>query len=139
IPLVQSYLESSVFPRNYQQIVKVFLSGLPEDLVPYWDFDFTDKNTSAKDSSSLAIAACGLLEASKTNRFENGKEIAKGMVYQLGQHYFSKGMSDNEGLLIHGVYAFSEGKGVDEPNLWGDYFFMEALVRLLDPDWKKYW
>lgn len=139
IPLVQSYLESSAFPRNYQQIVKVFLSGLPEDLVPYWDFDFTDKNPSAKDSSSLAIAACGLLEASKTNHFENGKEIAKGMVYQLGQHYFSKGMSDNEGLLIHGVYAFSEGKGVDEPNLWGDYFFMEALVRLLDPDWKKYW
>lgn len=139
IPLVQSYLTECSFPENYQQIVKVFLSGLPEDLVPYWDFDFNDENPSAKDSSSLAISACGLLEAGKTNHFENAKAIAKGMVYQLGEHYFSQGLSDNEGILLHGVYAFSEGKGVDEPNLWGDYFFMEALVRLLDPDWKKYW
>jgi len=24
-------------------------------------------------------------------------------------------------------------------NIWGDYFYMEALHRLLNPDWKLYW
>ena len=24
-------------------------------------------------------------------------------------------------------------------NIWGDYFYMEALHRMLDPDWEMYW
>ena len=46
---------------------------------------------------------------------------------------------DSEGFLLHGVYAYAEGKGVDEPDLWGDYFYMEALCRVCDPDWTPYW
>jgi unsaturated chondroitin disaccharide hydrolase len=46
---------------------------------------------------------------------------------------------ENEGLLLHGVYAHAEGKGIDEPNLWGDYFYLEGLIRLALPDWQRYW
>ena len=67
------------------------------------------------------------------------KEIAKGMIYQLGTHYTAKNDPENEGLLLHGVYAHAEGKGVDEPNLWGDYFYLEALMRLAKPEWNTYW
>ena len=28
--------------------------------------------------------------------------------------------------------------GVDECNIWGDYFYMEALMRL-KKDWNPYW
>lgn len=42
-------------------------------------------------------------------------------------------------ILLHGVYAHAEGKGVDEPNLWGDYFYLEALMRLAKPEWNTYW
>ena len=48
-------------------------------------------------------------------------------------------MKDPEGLLLHGVYAYGEGKGVDEPDIWGDYFYMEALCRVCDPEWTPYW
>lgn len=35
---------------------------------------------------------------------------------------------------------FKDGNsGVDEMNIWGCYFFMEALHRMLDPEWKLYW
>lgn len=139
IPLVESYLDEKNIPENYENVTNVFIEHLPEDLVPYWDFDFNDETPSDKDSSSLAITACGLLEADKVNLYPQGKQIAKGMIYQLGEHYSSAGLTDNEGLLIHGVYAHGEGKGVDEPNLWGDYFYLEALMRLAKPDWKKYW
>ena len=47
----------------------------------------------------------------------------------------SEAEPDSEGLLLHGVYAYGENKGVDEPNLWGDYFYMEGLLRLANPDW----
>ena len=29
----------------------------------------------------------------------------------------------------HGVYDEPKGVGVDEGNLWGDYFYLEALTR----------
>ena len=29
--------------------------------------------------------------------------------------------------------------GVDEGTLWGDYFYLEALMRTVDPEWRLYW
>ena len=40
---------------------------------------------------------------------------------------------------VHATYGKPQGNGVDEMNIWGCYFFMEALHRMLDPDWKLYW
>lgn len=139
LPLNESYLHSQPFPENYPQIVEVFLAHLPADLVPYWDFDFNDQHPAEKDSSALAIAACGLLEAEKMGAYPNAKKIAKGMLYQLGEQYAASQVPENEGLLLHGVYAHAEGKGIDEPNLWGDYFYLEALIRLALPNWRRYW
>ena len=113
--------------------------GATRHLVPYWDYDFTDDNPSDKDSSSLAIAASGLIEAQQQHAYPHALEIAKGMIYKLGEDYTSKSDPNNEGLLLHGVYSHKEGKGVDEPNLWGDYFYLEALMSLHNPNWDKYW
>ena len=139
LPLNESYLHSQPFPENYPQIVEVFLAHLPADLVPYWDFDFNDQHPAEKDSSALAIAACGLLEAEKMGAYPDAKKIAKGMLYQLGEQYAASQVPENEGLLLHGVYAHAEGKGIDEPNLWGDYFYLEGLIRLALPNWQRYW
>jgi len=135
--LNENLLENHNYPQIYQDIVDVFLNNLPKDLVPYWDFDFTDDNPSDKDSSSLAIVACGLLESG--NAYKDSEELAKGILVRLQADYTSKDLETNEGLLLHGVYAHKEGKGIDESNLWGDYFYFEALMRLYKKDWKKYW
>ena len=139
IPLNEDELHSIEFPKIYKEVTDLFINHLPEDLIPYWDFDFTDENPSAKDSSSAAIVACGLLEVEKFDVYADAQKIAKGLIYQLGEKYANLNQPENEGLLLHGVYAFSEGKGIDEPNLWGDYFYLEALMRLTKSDWKKYW
>jgi len=36
------------------------------------------------------------------------------------------------------VYHWPNGVGVDECCIWGDYFYLEALMRLRDP-WRPYW
>lgn len=139
IPLNQRYLPETTYPAIYPQVVAVYLDHLPADLVPYWDFDFTDAHPSEKDSSAQAIAACGLLEADRVSAYPEAKALAKGMVKSLMTAYTSRKETANEGLLLHGVYAYSHHKGIDEPNLWGDYFYMEALMRLQDPSWGTYW
>lgn len=138
IPLNESYIHSAIFPEVYPSVVEVFLKHLPQDLIPYWDFDYTDAEPSAKDSSAAAIAACGFLEAAQQKAYPEAEGMAKGLIYQLGEFY-TEAADGNEGLLQHGVYSFAEGKGIDEPNLWGDYFYFEALMRLANDKWNRYW
>lgn len=36
-----------------------------------------------------------------------------------------------EGVLMHGVYQFPKMLGVDESVIWGDFFFLEAVCKVL--------
>ena len=45
----------------FRKVTDYFLKRLPSDLIPYWDFDFDDGSSEPRDSSSAAIAACGML------------------------------------------------------------------------------
>ena len=49
------------------------------------------------------------------------------MMRNLRERYFAHAQ---DGLLREGVYNFGRNMGINEPNLWGDYFYFEALVRL---------
>lgn len=116
----------------YLNIVNYFESHLPSDGMPYWDLIFQEDSDEPRDSSALAIAACGMLEMKQIDR-------AKEMLKVLTNQASSKNIPDCEGILLHGVYSYAENKGVDEPNLWGDYFYTEALYRLWEPNWYPYW
>ena len=116
----------------YEDVTAYFEDHLPSDGMPYWDLIFTDGSDQPRDSSALAAAACGMLEYGNKAR---GLE----MLRTLKDLASTEHEADLEGLLLHGVYAYMEGKGVDEPDLWGDYFYMEALCRVCDPKWQPYW
>ena len=53
--------------------------------------------------------------------------------------YSTKDLDYSNGLLTDAVYSIPHGSGVKECNIWGDYYYLEALVRLFKPEWKKYW
>jgi unsaturated chondroitin disaccharide hydrolase len=46
---------------------------------------------------------------------------------------------DYDGLIHHVTHALPQGQGIDECAVYGDYFYLEALLRHLKPDWQKYW
>lgn len=117
--------------ETYDRVVAYFESHLPESGMPYWDLVFTDADGQPWDSSALAIAACGMLETGREDRAREMLAVCRDLAS-------SEGSAESEGLLLHGVYAYSEGKGVDEPNLWGDFFYMEALMRLSQPEWPPF-
>lgn len=57
----------------------------------------------------------------------------------MAEHYAPASDSASNALLLHAVYDMPKLVGVDEGCLWGDYFYLEALTRLLLPDWAAYW
>ena len=66
------------------------------------------------------------------------------MMYALDEKCGNKDITKSNGILLHGTYARDskentcKNRGVDECNTWGDYFYMEALTRMIT-DWKLYW
>ncbi|MCI8294585.1 MAG: glucoronyl hydrolase [Lachnospiraceae bacterium] len=147
IALSYPQLEDEAYIQLFTRVTDFFLRHLPEDLIPYWDFDFDTGSTEPRDSSAAAIAVCGMLEMAKY--LEEGlaecyREAAKRLMGALTLRCGNRDPSRSNGLLLHGTYARSskentcKDRGVDECNTWGDYFYMEALTRLLT-NWEKFW
>ena len=121
-----------------------YLEYLPLDCVAYWDLSFTDGAYEPRDSSSAAIALCAMLEGIKHMDENDPKREAyvkacNRIMNSLIDHYTTKDIPEANGLLLHATYSKPGNNGVDEMNIWGDYFYMEALHRMLDPDWDLYW
>ncbi|CAN5902154.1 glycoside hydrolase family 88 protein [soil metagenome] len=113
-----------------------FLARCPESFVPPWDFDVPEGPDRIDDSSSGAIAASGLWQLADLTR--DPKKAARYQDAALSildslcsDRYLSWGDPDWEGLLKHGVYHFPKKLGVDESVMWGEFFFLEAVARVL--------
>lgn len=131
----------------FSKLTDYFLLHLPKDLIPYWDFDFQDGSTEPRDSSSAAIMVCGMLEMSKylpKAESDYYQSIGKKIMRELVEKCAVTSTKQSNGLLLHGTYARKSenntcrNRGVDECNTWGDYYYLEALMRL-SRDWKSYW
>ena len=103
---------------------------LPEDLIPYWDFDAPGIPDEERDVSAGAIIASALCELSTYS--ENGaelKEKADLMLESLASIYASPAGANYGFILAHSVGNKHGGSEVDVPLNYADYYFMEALVR----------
>ena len=121
---------------------------LPIDSIPYWDLTFTEGDE-PRDSSAAAIAVCGMLEMKKYIKDEvyckKLEEYIERIISSLIKNYAAKPEDTTNGLLYKGTYGRKSpyndcpNHGVDECVLWGDYFYVEALMIIYKPDWKMYW
>lgn len=122
-------------------LANYFLNRLPPDLVCKWDLIFT-QDDAPRDTSAAAIAACGLLELIRHLPVTDpDRDIyaraAWGMIDSLDRDNLAS-LEKSNGVLAHGVYHMPNNVGVDECCIWGDYFHLEALMRLRHV-WNPYW
>ena len=142
-PLSYRYTKNPAFLDAAVRLADYFIAHLPADRVAYWDLIFNDGSGEERDSGSSAIAACGLLELAKwlpdQAKAAAYRAEAEAMTRSLYEHYSTKDNPASNAQILHGVYSKPGKNGVDEANLWGDYFYAEALMRLSRPDWELYW
>ncbi|MDF2539077.1 MAG: putative glucoronyl hydrolase [Herbinix sp.] len=147
LALSYRYTKNPEYIKIFHGITNFFLEKLPSDLVPYWDLEFGDDSGEPRDSSSAAIAVCGMLEMAKylpAEESEYYKNVALRIMKSLFEHYAVKDKSISNGLILRGTYCNHspyngcQNMGVDECTSWGDYFYLEALTRL-KKDWQLYW
>lgn len=143
IALSHSYYEQDSNIELFEAITNYFLNRLPEDFVCYWDFIFDDSSNQSKDSSAAAIAVCGMNLMQRylpeINQYKLLYQYAQhAMLRSLMQNYTEQKTEGITALLNEGVYSWHSGKGVNEGNIWGDYYYLEALIRF-KKNWRMYW
>lgn len=145
--LAYKYTKREEYIDIFKHVTQYFLEHLPEDMVPFWDLEFTDGDDQPRDSSSASIAACGMLEmikSMKDKEVDIYKKYAMQMMKSVYENYAVKDSKTSNGLVLHSTYSnhspynTCNHYGVDECNSWGDYFYMEVLTRLYK-DWVLYW
>lgn len=145
--LAYRYTKRPEYIEDFKHVTGYFLDHLPSDLVPYWDLEFGEGSEEPRDSSSASIAACGMLEMAKYMDESDAAcyvSIAKKIMDSVVEHYAVKDLQESNGMVLHSTYSKKSPyntctpEGVDECNIWGDYFYMEALTRL-SKDWNPYW
>lgn len=125
-------------PEYLQQAQKIaaFLMQhprMPADKVPYWDFDDPAIPDAPRDSSAAAIMSSALIELARyvdpalARRYTDFAEL---QLRSLSSPAYLAAPGENGGFLLkHATGHKPAVSEVDVPLSYGDYYFLEALLR----------
>ncbi len=120
------------FLRFAEKITDVYLSRLPSDYIPYWDFDDPKIPDAERDASAAAIVASALLELAQLedNSAYAKKYIkaAEKMLHSLSSATYQS-RKHNSAFLLHSTGNLPAGYEVDSSINYADYYYIEALTR----------
>jgi unsaturated chondroitin disaccharide hydrolase len=116
-----------------------FIERTPDHGIPPNDWD--EPNPPRRnESSAAAIAGSGLLQLSELIGDEGRASRYRDSAFRIATTLLTPeflAVEDVawEGILKHGVYHEQNGLGIDESVMWGEYFFVELLDKLLGTPW----
>ncbi len=114
-------------------IAKKYMSSLPDNKIPYWDFCSDEKDKFAKDSSSASCTASGLLEIASLCDDEKEKQLYTDYAIELIDALIKECACFDDsiqGILKNGTVSYPNNKHVNVPIIYGDFYFIEALDKL---------
>ena len=115
-----------------QKVADVYLEHLPDDYVPYWDFNDPAIPYAPRDASAACVVASALLELSGYVSLEKGQEYKKAavcMLESLSSDKYRSGKSQ-PAFLLHSTGNYPSHSEIDAAIIYADYYYIEALMRL---------
>lgn len=130
--LCYRYTKDEVYLKQAENIAQFIFSNknLPEDLIPYWDFDVPNLPNEPRDVSAATIIASGLYELSK---YSENKEAyitnANTILKNIATNYTTKNGGSDGFILLNSTGFKPHDSEVDVPIIYADYYYLEALLR----------
>jgi hypothetical protein len=127
------FTHNPLYLEQAQHIIDFIFShpNLPEDLIPYWDFNDPAIPDAPRDASAACIIASGLYEISQYVSEEKGAylNLADRIMDNL-THAYRAPLRTNQGfLLLHSTGNHPGNVEIDVPICFADYYYLEALQR----------
>ena len=109
------------------------LPGMPEDKIPYWDYDAPGIPDEPRDASAAAVTASALLELQGMVDAESGAQYrayAEDILRTLcSDAYLAAPGTNGDFILMHSTGAKPFNSEVDDAICYADYYFLEAIQR----------
>lgn len=117
-----------------KNIAEMLLSRLPEDGIPYWDFDSDKIPDDLRDASAAAIMASAFVQLSALTdgKADKARYLAmaeKQLRTLAGPEYLAEPGTNGNFILRHCVGSLPDNSEVDVPLTYADYYFLEALLK----------
>ncbi len=104
-----------------------------KDKITYWDFNAPDIPNALRDASAAAIMASAFLELSGYGNKKLSKQYfktAETILKNLSADKYKAAAGTNGGFILkHGLGHMPNKTEVDVPLTYGDYYFVEAMMR----------
>lgn len=118
--------------RFVEKIIDAYVTRLPEDYVPYWDFDDPDIPHATRDASAAAIVSSALLELSVLEddkaRAKEYVTLSEKMLRSLSSKKYQS-RRRNSAFLLHSTGNLPAAYEIDASINYADYYYIEALTR----------
>ena len=122
----QRYLDQAVHIADFL----IHHPNLPEDGVPYWDYNAPDIPDAPRDAAAAAVMASGLYELYSFTGDKRYLSQADKTVTSLSSPAYTAAPGTNHGfILMHSVTNMNDGTDIDKPLNYTDYYYLEALLR----------
>ena len=103
---------------------------MPEDGIVYWDFKDPKIPNAPRDASAAALVASGLFELYEYTNNEVYLTYANKVLASLStQNYILDAAQKGPFVLDHSTGNWPKNDEIDEPIVYGDYYYLEALIR----------
>lgn len=106
---------------------------LPEDKIPFWDYDTPEIPATYRDASAASITASALLELSKYSdaaKKQNYIAFAEKVIRSLSTKTYTAPYGENGGFILkHSTGHLPGNSEVDVPLTYADYYYIEAMMR----------
>lgn len=115
-----------------QQVANAYLRRLPNDYIPYWDFNDPTILNAPRDASAACVAASALLELSTYVTEEKRTHYKNAAVKMLKELSSANYQSRNgkPSFLLHSTGHLPAGSEINASIIYADYYYIEALLRL---------
>jgi rhamnogalacturonyl hydrolase YesR len=127
------YLNTAIKMADY------YINHLPEDSIPFWDFNLPENyERDFRDASAATIALSGLIELNGYVNSSTYENAINNTFNSLIDNYLIT-ESSQSGIIDHCAYHANDPNPDhwDSATIWGDYYFLESLNRLKSINFEK--
>ena len=132
-PMMYRMTKEQEFLDHALKQAEYLLPRIPEDGIPYWDYDSPEIPNDVRDASSAALVACGLIELSHFVDEQKAAyflSFAEKILRELASDKYLVAEGEKYGFLLDHSTGNKPGNSeIDVPLTYADYYFLEALMR----------
>ncbi|PWG04550.1 glycoside hydrolase family 88 protein [Polaribacter aquimarinus] len=127
------YTKDKKYLNQAEATANFYLShkNLPEDGIPFWDFNAPNIPNEPRDVSAGTVISSALVELYKHTNNTKYLEYSKKVINTLkSENYILPESLNAPFILNHSTGNWPKNDEIDEPIVYGDYYFLETLLRL---------